>query len=66
MILPSARINGVLNRFSIRQRSTSKDHVLLMRKAAMNTIQVPEFLAHAQKSKLDLAPICGEEIHRQV
>jgi tripartite-type tricarboxylate transporter receptor subunit TctC len=66
MILTSARVNGVLNRFYVLPPGTPKDRVLLMRKAFMDTIKDPEFLADTQKAKLDLDPIDGEEIQKQV
>ena len=66
MILTAARVNGVLNRFYVLPPGTPKERVLLLRKAFMDTMTDPEFLADAQKAKLDLDPIDGEEIQRQV
>jgi len=66
MILTSARVNGVLNRFYVLPPGTPKDRVRLMRKAFMDTIKDPEFLADTQKAKLDLDPIDGAEIEKQV
>ena len=66
LILTSARVNGVLNRFYVLPPGTSKDRVLVLRKAFMDTMKDPEFVADAQKAKLDLDPIDGEEIQKQV
>jgi tripartite-type tricarboxylate transporter receptor subunit TctC len=66
MILTSARVNGVLNRFYALPPATPTDRVRLLRKAFMDTMKDPEFLADTQKSRLDLDPIDGEEIQRQV
>jgi len=66
LILTSARVNGVLNRFYVLPPGTPKDRVSLLRKAFMDTMKDPEFLADTQKAKLDLDPIDGAEIERQV
>ena len=66
MILTAARVNGVLNRFYVLPPGTPKDRVSLLRKAFLDTMTDPEFLADAQRAKLDLDPIDGEEIQKQV
>lgn len=66
MILTSARVNGVLNRFYALPPGTPKERVGLLRKAFMETMKDPEFLADAQKARLDLDPIDGGEIEKQV
>lgn len=66
MILTSARVNGVLNRFYVLPPGTPKDRVRLLRKAFMDTMKDPEFLMDTQKAKLDLDPIDGAEIEKQV
>jgi tripartite-type tricarboxylate transporter receptor subunit TctC len=66
MILTSARVNGVLNRFYVLPPGTPKDRVRLLRKAFMDTLKDPEFLADTQKAKLDIDPIDGTEIEKQV
>ena len=66
MILTSARVNGVLNRFYALPPGTPKDRVRLLRQAFMNTIKDPEFLADTQRARLDLDPIDGIEIEKQV
>jgi tripartite-type tricarboxylate transporter receptor subunit TctC len=45
---------------------TLKARVQLLRKAFMETLQDPEFRAEAEKSKLDVDPIPGEEVERMV
>jgi tripartite-type tricarboxylate transporter receptor subunit TctC len=66
MILTSARVNGVLNRFYALPPGTPKDRVGILRKAFMDTMKDPEFLADTKKAKLDLDPIDGPEIEKQV
>ena len=66
MILTSARVNDVLNRFYVLPPGTPLDHVRLLRKAFMETVKDPEFLADTQRAKLDLDPIDGDEIQKQV
>ena len=66
MILTSARVNGLLNRFYVLPPGTPKNRVALIRKAFMDTMKDPEFLADTQKAKLDLDPIDGAEIEKQV
>jgi tripartite-type tricarboxylate transporter receptor subunit TctC len=45
---------------------TPKDRVQLLRKAFMSTMKDPGFRADAEKSKLDLDPITGEEMEKTV
>lgn len=45
---------------------TPKDRVQIMRKAFMDTMKDREFLADAEKSKLDIEPLTGEELERTV
>ncbi|HXG51517.1 MAG TPA: tripartite tricarboxylate transporter substrate-binding protein [candidate division Zixibacteria bacterium] len=45
---------------------TPKERVQLLRRAFMETMKDPEFLADAQKSKLDLSPLSGEELEKSV
>jgi tripartite-type tricarboxylate transporter receptor subunit TctC len=66
MILTSARVNGVLNRFYVLPPGTPKDRVRLLRKAFMDTLKDPEFLADTQRAKLDLDPIDGADLEKQV
>jgi len=66
MILTSARVNGVLNRFYALPPATPKDRVRLLRKAFTDTMKDPGFVADARKARLDLDPIDGAEIENQV
>lgn len=45
---------------------TPKDRVEILRKAFMNTIKDPEFLAEAKKANLDINPTDGAELERNV
>jgi tripartite-type tricarboxylate transporter receptor subunit TctC len=66
MILTAARVNGVLNRIYALPPATPKNRVNLLRKAFMDTMKDPEFLADTQKAKLDLDPIEGADLEKQV
>lgn len=43
---------------------TPKDRVQIVRKAFMDTMKDPEFLAEAKKANLDLDPVGGEELEK--
>lgn len=45
---------------------TPKERVRLLRKAFMDTMKDPEFLADAKRSKMDLDPVPGEEVEKTV
>lgn len=45
---------------------TPKDRVQLLRRAFLQTLKDPEFLADAQKAKLDVEPISGEELEKKI
>jgi tripartite-type tricarboxylate transporter receptor subunit TctC len=45
---------------------TPKDRVGTVRKAFLDTMKDPEFIAEAAKSKLDLSPLSGEELEKTV
>ncbi|MEK7782978.1 MAG: tripartite tricarboxylate transporter substrate-binding protein, partial [Candidatus Binatota bacterium] len=45
---------------------TPKDRVQLLRKAFMDSLKDPEFLADAQKSRLEVDPLSGEELEKTV
>ena len=66
MILTMGRVSGVLNRFYVLPPGTPKNRVNLLRRAFMATMKDPEFLADTEKAKLDLDPIDGAEIEKQV
>jgi len=46
--------------------ATPKERAQLLRKALMDTMKDPEFLAEAKKAKLDIEPLSGEELERIV
>jgi tripartite-type tricarboxylate transporter receptor subunit TctC len=45
---------------------TPKERVQLLRQAFMATLKDPEFRAEAEKSKLDIDPVSGEEVEQTV
>jgi tripartite-type tricarboxylate transporter receptor subunit TctC len=45
---------------------TPKDRVQVLRRAFMETMTDPEFLADATKAKLDINPLDGAELERNV
>jgi tripartite-type tricarboxylate transporter receptor subunit TctC len=45
---------------------TPKDRIQTLQKAFMDTINDPEFLADAKKAKLDINPLSGAELERNV
>ena len=45
---------------------TPKDRVQILRKAFQETLRDPALLADAEKAKLEIDPITGEEIERTV
>ena len=45
---------------------TPKERVATLRKAFQDTLKDPEFLADAEKAKLDIDPITGEEMEKMV
>jgi len=47
-------------------RETPKARVELLRKAFADTMKDPEFLADVKKSKLDINPLSGEELHENL
>jgi tripartite-type tricarboxylate transporter receptor subunit TctC len=46
--------------------NTPKDRVQILRKGLSDTLKDPEFLADAQRARLDLAPIAGDELEKIV
>jgi tripartite-type tricarboxylate transporter receptor subunit TctC len=57
---------GLFSRPFAMTPGTPKDRVELMRKAFQETLKDKDFLAEAQKSRLDLDPVTGEELHKAV
>lgn len=45
---------------------TPKDRIQTLQKAFMDTVKDPEFLADAKKAKLDINPLSGAELERNV
>lgn len=58
-------INAIIRPYVLPPR-TPKDRVQVLRKAFMDTMMDPEFLADAKKSRMDLDPLSGEELERTV
>ena len=57
---------AALNRAYVLPPNTSKERVNILRKAFMDTLKDPEFLADAKKSKQDVDPMSGEELEKAV
>src|SRR5262249_7693760 len=57
---------GAITRPFAVTRGTPKDRVELLRKAFLETLRDPEFLAEARKINLDIDPMSGEELERTV
>ncbi len=55
-------VGGEIGRTIIAPPGVSKDVVAMLQKAFMDTMKDPEFIAAAKQSKLDLAPMNGEEM----
>jgi tripartite-type tricarboxylate transporter receptor subunit TctC len=45
---------------------TPKDRLMILRKAFMDVMKDPEFLADAKKAKLDITPLDGQELEQSV
>jgi tripartite-type tricarboxylate transporter receptor subunit TctC len=57
---------GAITRPFVVTPGTPQDRVQLLRKAFLDTLKDPEFLTEAQKTKLDVEPMSGEELERTV
>ncbi|MBI2209163.1 MAG: hypothetical protein HYU47_00975 [Deltaproteobacteria bacterium] len=57
---------SAINRSFSLSPGTPKERVRVLQKAFMETMRDPEFLAEAQKSKLDINPISGDEVTKIV
>ena len=57
---------GAITRPFVVTPGTPKDRVQILRKAFLDTLKDPEFQTEAQKTKLDVDPMTGEELERTV
>ena len=57
---------GAIARPYVLPPNTPKDRVLILRKGLTETYKDPEFLADAQKARLDMDPLSGEELEKVV
>jgi tripartite-type tricarboxylate transporter receptor subunit TctC len=57
---------GAIARPYVLPPNTPKDRVLMLRKGLAETYKDPEFLADAQKARLDMDPLSGEELAKVV
>jgi len=57
---------GITSRLYVLPPGTPKERVQTLRKAFMDTMKDPEFLAEAKKSKLDIDPVGGEEVEKTI
>jgi len=57
---------GAIARPYVFPPNTPKDRVQTLRKAFADTYKDPEFIADAQKARLDMAPLSGEELEKIV
>ena len=60
------RVHGPSVRPYVLAPGTPKARVELLRKAFADTMKDPEFLADVKKSKLDINPLSGEELHENI
>ena len=66
LIQTLSRVNGVSNRPYVMPPGTPKERVNILRKAFMDTMKDPEFLADAKRARLDLEPLDGAVIENEV
>jgi tripartite-type tricarboxylate transporter receptor subunit TctC len=66
LIRAQAVICGVTNRIYALPPGTPKLLVQTLRKGFIDTLRDPEFMADAKKSKLDIDPIGGEDVEREI
>ena len=57
---------GAIARPYVLPPGTPKDRVLALRKGLAETYKDPEFIADAQRARLDMAPLTGEELEKIV
>jgi tripartite-type tricarboxylate transporter receptor subunit TctC len=56
----------VMGRPYLAPPGVPKDRADALRRAFMNTMKDPEFLADAEKSQLEINPVSGEEVEQLV
>lgn len=66
MIQTLGRVNGVTNRPYVMPPGTPKERVNILRKAFSETMKDPEFLADAKRARLDIDPLDGETIDKEI
>jgi tripartite-type tricarboxylate transporter receptor subunit TctC len=66
LISTVARVHGPTVRPYVLPPNTPKDRVQILRKAFMDTMKDPEFLADAKKANLDINPMDGAELEQNV
>lgn len=66
LISTVSRVHGPTVRPYVLPPNTPKDRVQILRKAFMDTMKDPEFLAEAKKANLDINPMDGAELEQNV
>ncbi|HVO93190.1 MAG TPA: tripartite tricarboxylate transporter substrate-binding protein [Terriglobales bacterium] len=66
LISTVARVHGATVRPYVLPPSTPADRVQILRKAFMDTMKDPDFLAEAKKANLDINPADGAELEQNV
>lgn len=66
LIQAITRIHGAMNRPYSLPPGTPKERVNILRKAFLDTMKDPDFLAEATKANLELNPLDGEELEQNV
>ncbi len=66
LISTVARVHGPTVRPYVLPPNTPRDRVQIIRKAFMDTMKDPEFLAEAKKANLDINPMDGAELESNV
>jgi hypothetical protein len=57
---------NIFERTFLLPRGVPKDRAELLKRAFAKTLEDPEFLADANKAKLGVAPVFGDELERRV
>jgi len=66
LIETGVTVPALTNRPFVAPPGTPKDRVEMLRKAFAATMNDPQFKAEAEKSKLDLDPLTGEEVQKMI